>query len=67
MTATPRATPAHVSFKAPDIDATIPTECLMTYLPDGNAEFIFTETIETKNFYRKAGSFIMLRASARLF
>jgi hypothetical protein len=55
---TPRVTPAHVSFSAPDIDATIQTEYLMTYLPNGNAEFIFTDIIETKNFQGHQGSFI---------
>lgn len=30
----------------------------MTYLPNGNAEFIFTETIEAKNFHGREGSFI---------
>jgi hypothetical protein len=58
LTATPRVTPAHVSFSAPDIDATIQTEFLMTYLPNGNAEFVFTDTIEAKNFKGHEGSFI---------
>jgi hypothetical protein len=55
---TPRVTPAHVSFSAPDIDATIQTEYLMTYLPNGNAEFVFTDIIEAKNFKGHGGSFI---------
>ena len=58
ITTTPRVTPAHVTFSAPDIDATIQTEYLMTYLPNGNAEFIFTETVEAKNFKGHQGSFI---------
>jgi hypothetical protein len=55
---TPRVTPAHVTFSAADIDATIQTEFLMIYLPNGNAEFIFTDTIEAKNFKGHEGSFI---------
>lgn len=58
ITTTPRVTPAHVTFSAPDIDATIQTEYLMTYLPNGNAEFVFTDTVETKNFKGHEGSFI---------
>ncbi|KIN08937.1 hypothetical protein OIDMADRAFT_175608 [Oidiodendron maius Zn] len=58
VTTTPRVTPAHVSFTAPDIDATIQTEYLMTYLPNGNAEFIFTDVVEAKNFSGHQGSFI---------
>lgn len=58
ITTTPRVTPAHVSFSAPDIDATIQTEYLMTYLPNGNAEFVFTDTVEAKNFHGHSGSFI---------
>jgi hypothetical protein len=58
ITAIPRVTPAHVSFSAPEIDATIQTEYLMTYLPNGNAEFIFTETVEAQNFHGHKGSFI---------
>lgn len=58
ITKTPRVTPAHVSFTAPDIDATIQTEFLMMYLPNGNAEFIFADIIEAKNFLGHAGSFI---------
>lgn len=58
LTTTPRVTPAHVSFTAPDIDAAIQTEFLMIYLPNGNAEFIFTDTIEAKNLNGHEGSFI---------
>lgn len=58
ITTTPRVTPAHVSFSAPDIDATIQTEYLMTYLPNGDAVFIFTETISAKKFHGREGSFI---------
>jgi len=58
ITTTPRVTPAHVSFSAPDIDATIQTEYLMIYLPNGNAEFIFTDTVEAKDFQGHNGSFI---------
>lgn len=58
ITTTPRVTLAHVSFSAPDIDGTIQTEYLMTYLPNGNAEFIFTDTVEAKNFGGHQGSFI---------
>jgi hypothetical protein len=58
ITTTPRVTLAHVTFIAPDIDAIIQTEYLMTYLPNGNAEFIFTETVEAKNFKGHQGSFI---------
>lgn len=58
ITTTPRVTPAHVSFTSPDIEATIQTEFLMIYLPNGNAEFIFTDIIEAKNFNGLAGSFI---------
>jgi hypothetical protein len=58
ITTTPRVTPAHVSFSAPDIDGTIQTEYLMTYLPDGNATFIFTETVDAKKFHGKEGSFV---------
>jgi hypothetical protein len=58
ITTTPRVTSAHVSFSAPDIDATIRTEYLMTYLPNGNAEFVFTDIVEAKNFLGHKGSFI---------
>jgi hypothetical protein len=58
ITTTPRVTPAHALFTAPKIDATIQTEFLMTYLPDGNAEFIFTDVVNTKNFQGRRGSFI---------
>jgi hypothetical protein len=58
VTTTPRVTPAHVSFTAPDIDAIIQTEYLMTYLSNGNAEFVFTDTVEAKNFLGHQGSFI---------
>ena len=58
ITTTPRVTPAHVSFSATDIDATIQTEYLMTYLPNGNAEFVFAEVVEAKNFQGHKGSFI---------
>ena len=58
LTNTPRITPAHVAFTAPDISATMVTEYLMTYLPDGNASFIFTERVEAKDFGGKEGSFI---------
>ena len=30
----------------------------MTYVPNGNAEFIFTETVEAKDFQGKMGSFV---------
>lgn len=58
VTTTPRVTPAHVEFSAPDIDATIQTEYLMTYLPDGNAEFVFVDTIKADNFQGRKGTFI---------
>ena len=58
LTTTPRITPAHVAFAAPDISATMATDYLMTYLSDGNASFIFTERVEAKDFDGKEGSFI---------
>jgi hypothetical protein len=60
ITTTPRVTPAHVSFNASDIEATIQTEYLMAYLPNGNCEFVFSETVEAKNFHGREGSFISL-------
>ena len=71
QTVTPRVTPAEVVLafsplantssgeeKASQTDATTATSYQMTYLPGGNASFIFTETITAKDFLGKQGSFI---------
>jgi hypothetical protein len=42
---TPRVTPASVKFSLPSIKASIEISYLMTYLPDGNASFIFTDIV----------------------
>lgn len=54
----PRVTPAHVSFGLPGLDGSVKAEYLMTYLPEGNASFIFTDTIVAKDILGKSGSFI---------
>ena len=58
LTTTPRITAAHVAFDAPDISATVKTEYLMTYLPSGNASFIFTEQVSANSFGDRKGTFI---------
>ncbi|MCJ1242524.1 hypothetical protein MMC14_010532, partial [Varicellaria rhodocarpa] len=55
---TPRVTPAHVKFVLPDLDGTVEAEYLMTYLPGGNATFIFTDYIAVRKLHGKQGSFI---------
>lgn len=68
---TPRVVPANVSFQIkpdPDSQSTSPdttaagnatTAYLMTYLPDGNASYIFTETVTLEDLGgKKGGSFI---------
>ncbi|MCJ1483141.1 hypothetical protein MMC06_003307 [Schaereria dolodes] len=55
---TPRVTPAHVSFKLTELDGSIESDYLMTYLEGGHANFIFTETVTAANFDGKKGSFI---------
>ncbi|KDQ57268.1 hypothetical protein JAAARDRAFT_35898 [Jaapia argillacea MUCL 33604] len=57
-TTTPRVTPAHVTFNLPDVSGTSTVDYQMTYLPDGNASFIYTETVVVANFDGKKGSFI---------
>ena len=56
--ATPRVTPAHVTFTLPEVGGKITAEYLMTYLPGGNAKFIFTDTIIVENLEGKQGSFV---------
>lgn len=71
QTATPRVTTADVILafsplakdpagdeKASQTDATTATSYQLTYLPGGNASFVFTETITAKDFLGKQGSFI---------
>ena len=55
---TPRLTPASIKYALPEISGTIAAEYLMTYLPGGNATFVFTETVTASNFEGKQGSFI---------
>ena len=55
---TPRVTPAHVTFALPEMEGEVKAEYLMTYLPNGDAQFIFTDTVTAKNLNGKSGSFI---------
>ena len=54
----PRITPASIKYDLPEMAGSIAAEYLMTYLPDGNASFVFTETLLAENFAGKKGSFI---------
>ena len=65
----PRVTPAEVSLALSPppnasskyestLDATTTSSYQMTYLPNGNASFVFTEIIIAKDFLGKEGSFI---------
>jgi Protein of unknown function (DUF3224) len=56
----PRVTPATVAFNLPEIEGKATTNYLFTYTPDGNASFVYTETITVENFHadKKKGSFI---------
>ena len=55
---TPRVTPAHVSFVLTELDGQVKAEYLMTYLPSGDATFIFTDAVSVLNLHGKKGSFI---------
>ena len=54
---TPRVTPAHVTFALPGFDGEVKAEYLMTYLPNGDAKFIFTDTVKVANLQGKKGGF----------
>lgn len=51
-------TPAHVTFELPEVAGTVAAEYLMTYLPGGNASFIFTDFVKVDKLDGKQGSFI---------
>ena len=55
---TPRVTPAHVTFALPELGGAVKAEYLMTYVPGGDAHFIFTDVVEVDRLQGKQGSFI---------
>ena len=55
---TPRVTPAHVAFALPEVQGDVKAEYLMTYLPTGDAKFVFTDFVTVKNLNGKRGTFI---------
>ncbi len=69
LTTLPRVTAAEVtlaltpppgssSSNGSDVDATTHSFYQMTYLPNTNASFVFTETVKAKNLLGKQGTFI---------
>lgn len=65
QTTTPRVTPAEVVLTfSPDpksdsqVEGSTSTSYQMTYLPNGNACFVFTETVNAKGFLGKEGTFV---------
>ncbi|GAO48704.1 hypothetical protein SAICODRAFT_72195 [Saitoella complicata NRRL Y-17804] len=58
QTLLPRITPAQVTYSLPSLRALIKTTYLMTYRPDGNASFVFAETVEAEDFQGRRGLFI---------
>ena len=50
--------PAHVNFDLPDVAGKVAAEYLMTYLPGGDASFIFTDHVKVDRLNGKQGSFI---------
>ncbi|KAL3160749.1 hypothetical protein ABBQ32_010658 [Trebouxia sp. C0010 RCD-2024] len=57
-TETPRVRPASITYDLPEMDGKITSSYLMTYMSNGNATFVFTETVLASNFFGKKGSFI---------
>ena len=57
-TNSPRVTPAHVLFDLPDLAGIVEAEYLMTYLPSGDASFIFTDFVKVEKLHGRKGSFI---------
>lgn len=51
-------TPAHVVFDLPDVAGKVKAEYLMTYLPGGDASFIFTDFVKLEKLDGKQGSFV---------
>ncbi|KFX94436.1 hypothetical protein O988_06306 [Pseudogymnoascus sp. VKM F-3808] len=65
ITTTPRVTPASVKFALPELSSSLHSSYLMTYLPSGDASFIFTDVItssapaeQSKGFLGQEGSFV---------
>ncbi|KDQ57492.1 hypothetical protein JAAARDRAFT_35205 [Jaapia argillacea MUCL 33604] len=56
---TPRVTPAHAIFDLPEVKGKTATELIMSHLPDGNAAYVYAETITAEDFDGKKGSFIV--------
>ena len=65
QTTIPRVTPAEVvltfssTSDGPPVEATTSTSYQMAYIPEGNASFVFTETVKANSFLGKEGTFIV--------
>ena len=43
-------------FDLPELNGKVNAECLMTYLPGGDASFVFTDFVRIEELYGKKGS-----------